>query len=194
MELDILSLSIWECSLVCSHLTCVCRCRAHVCVCVCDSCSPMVQCSPVQPWWQSHLPSRQIPWSMQRGWQSLCSHSAPVQPSSHWHMPLMQEPWGPQSTTQTSVTQDETGETWGFSVWREKKNSFTVLALHKWIFYSIKTRFWFLHVNQTKLFFNTFKHNLYSIYSISIMNLYSSFLLGHCLIRLIFLAICLASL
>lgn len=69
----------------------------------------MVQCSPVQPWWQSHLPSRQTPWSMQRGWQSLCSHSGPVQPSSHWHTPPMQDPWGPQSTTQTSVVREKPG-------------------------------------------------------------------------------------
>lgn len=71
--------------------------------------SPMVQCSPVQPWWQSHLPSRQTPWSMQRGWQSLCSHSGPVQPSSHWHTPPMQDPWGPQSTTHTSVVREKPG-------------------------------------------------------------------------------------
>lgn len=81
---------------------------------MCHHGSPMVQCSPVQPWWQSHLPSRQTPWSMQRGWQSLCSHSGPVQPSSQWHTPLMQEPWGPQSTTHTSVAKQRAMETCSF--------------------------------------------------------------------------------
>ena len=62
----------------------------------------MVQCSPVQPWWQSHLPSLHTPWSMQRGWQSLCRHSGPAQPSSQWHEPLRHTPWAPQSTTHSS--------------------------------------------------------------------------------------------
>lgn len=91
--------------------------------------SPMVQCSPVQPWWQSHLPSRQTPWSMQRGWQSLCSHSGPVQPSSHWHTPLMHDPWGPQSTTHTSVEKEKATETCRFCSVKKKKALFFCITL-----------------------------------------------------------------
>lgn len=94
---------------------------------MCHSGSPMVQCSPVQPWWQSHLPSRQTPWSMQRGWQSLCSHSGPVQPSSHWHTPLMHDPWGPQSTTQTSVVRERKSHGDMLLLYREKEPFLLVL-------------------------------------------------------------------
>lgn len=99
-----------------SKLNCLCWQRVPLCEvwvmrCVRHHGSPIVQCSPVQPWWQSHLPSRQTPWSMQRGWQSLCSHSGPVQPSSQWHIPLMHEPWGPQSTTHTSVAKAKPSHT-----------------------------------------------------------------------------------
>ena len=108
----LLSLSITHflCSW-CPSVECV---WVYSAACMCQRGSPMVQCSPVQPWWQSHLPSRQTPWSMQRGWQSLCSHSGPVQPSSHWHTPLMHEPWGPQSTTHTSVMKERAMETCSF--------------------------------------------------------------------------------
>lgn len=63
----------------------------------------MVQCSPFQPGLHSHLPSRQVPCSAQRGWQARWSHAAPIQPSSQRHVPPTQTPWPPQSAAQISV-------------------------------------------------------------------------------------------
>lgn len=64
---------------------------------------PMVQCSPFHPGLHSHLPSRQVPCSVQRGWQARWSQAAPVQPSSQRHVPPTQAPWPPQSAAQISV-------------------------------------------------------------------------------------------
>lgn len=64
---------------------------------------PMVQCSPFQPGLHSHLPSRQVPCSAQRGWQARWSQAAPIQPSSQRQLPPTQAPWPPQSAAQISV-------------------------------------------------------------------------------------------
>lgn len=66
---------------------------------------PMVQCSPFQPGLHSHLPSRQVPCSAQRGWQARWSHAAPIQPSSQRQVPPTQTPWPPQSAAQISMEQ-----------------------------------------------------------------------------------------
>ena len=68
---------------------------------------PMVQCSPFQPGLHSHLPSRQVPCSAQRGWQARWSQAAPIQPSSQRHVPPTQTPWPPQSAAQISVGREE---------------------------------------------------------------------------------------
>lgn len=68
---------------------------------------PMVQCSPFQPGLHSHLPSRQVPCSAQRGWQARWSHAAPIQPSSQRQVPPTQTPWPPQSAAQISVGKKE---------------------------------------------------------------------------------------
>lgn len=64
---------------------------------------PMVQCSPFQPGLHSHLPSRQVPCSAQRGWQARWSQAAPIQPSSQRQVPPTHTPWPPQSAAQISV-------------------------------------------------------------------------------------------
>lgn len=64
---------------------------------------PMVQCSPFQPGLHSHLPSRQVPCSAQRGWQARWSQAAPIQPSSQRQVPPTQTPWPPQSAAQISA-------------------------------------------------------------------------------------------
>lgn len=64
---------------------------------------PMVQCSPFQPGLHSHLPSRHVPCSAQRGWQARWSQAAPIQPSSQRQVPPTQTPWPPQSAAQISV-------------------------------------------------------------------------------------------
>lgn len=76
--------------------------KQYVPVSVPAVCLPMVQCSPFQPSRHSHLPSLQVPCSMQRGWQTRWSQAAPVQPSSQRQAPPMQTPWVPQSTEHTS--------------------------------------------------------------------------------------------
>lgn len=63
----------------------------------------MVQCSPFQPGLHSHLPSRQVPCSAQRGWQARWSQAAPIQPSSQRQVPPTHTPWPPQSAAQISV-------------------------------------------------------------------------------------------
>ena len=64
---------------------------------------PIVQCSPFQPGLHSHLPSLQVPCSLQRGWHALWSHPVPIQPSSQRQLPDIQMPWPPQSAAQISV-------------------------------------------------------------------------------------------
>lgn len=64
---------------------------------------PIVQCSPFQPGLHSHLPSLQVPCSLQRGWHALWSHPVPIQPSSQRQVPDTQMPWPPQSAAQISV-------------------------------------------------------------------------------------------
>lgn len=64
---------------------------------------PIVQCSPFQPGLHSHLPSLQVPCSLQRGWHALWSHPVPIQPSSQRQVPETQMPWPPQSDAQISV-------------------------------------------------------------------------------------------
>lgn len=62
-----------------------------------------MQCSPFQPGLHSHLPSLQVPCSLQRGWHALWSQTTPVQPSSQRQPPATQMPWPPQSDAQSSV-------------------------------------------------------------------------------------------
>lgn len=69
---------------------------------------PIVQCSPFQPGLHSHLPSLQVPCSLQRGWHALWSHPVPIQPSSQRQVPETQMPWPPQSAAQISVGDRET--------------------------------------------------------------------------------------
>lgn len=64
---------------------------------------PIVQCSPFQPGLHSHLPSLQVPCSLQRGWHALWLHPVPIQPSSQRQVPDTQMPWPPQSAAQISV-------------------------------------------------------------------------------------------
>lgn len=66
--------------------------KQYVPVSVPAVCLPMVQCSPFQPSRHSHLPSLQVPCSMQRGWHTRWSQAAPVQPSSQRQAPPMQMP------------------------------------------------------------------------------------------------------
>lgn len=88
---------------------------------------PMVQCSPFQPGLHSHLPSRQVPCSAQRGWQARWSHEAPIQPSSQRQVPPTQTPWPPQSAAQISVGKKE-GQR-GRVGKRENKNLLSQLLL-----------------------------------------------------------------
>lgn len=94
---------------------------------------PMVQCSPFQPGLHSHLPSRQVPCSAQRGWQARWSQAAPIQPSSQRQVPPTQTPWPPQSAAQISAgkrgegTQARTGR--GRGRRREKKQVLSELPL-----------------------------------------------------------------
>lgn len=73
------------------------------------------ECSPFQPSRHSHLPSLQVPCSMQRGWQTRWSQAAPVQPHSG-RLPRCRRPWVPQSTgahfwKKTMITAHQFGET-----------------------------------------------------------------------------------
>lgn len=78
---------------------------------------PIVQCSPFQPGLHSHLPSLQVPCSLQRGWHALWSHPVPIQPSSQRQLPDTQMPWPPQSAAQISVgdrdTEKDKKREWG---------------------------------------------------------------------------------
>lgn len=79
----------------------------------------MVQCSPFQPGLHSHLPSRQVPCSLQRGWHARWSQAVPIQPSSQRQVPPTQTPCPPQSAAQISVG-EETTDRRGYG-WRERR-------------------------------------------------------------------------
>ena len=67
---------------------------------------PIVQCSPFQPGLHSHLPSRHVPCSLQRGWHARWSQAVPIHPSSQRQVPPTQMPCPPQSAAQISVGEE----------------------------------------------------------------------------------------
>lgn len=91
---------------------------------------PMVQCSPFQPGLHSHLPSRHVPCSLQRGWHARWSQAVPIHPSSQRQVPPTQTPCPPQSAAQISVGEERTERRGrGCREGREKKSR--VLLLRK---------------------------------------------------------------